>query len=126
MALMQRSSFDRLPPETQQQLMTLVDKLDERQYQYAIKNLEQTSDLTTRELAEFGVGRKQLLWTLGTVTVLAMLAGTTVTCWLIATDQPTLAHTVMMSGLAVVSALLGGAGLASILQRMSSGGGGGK
>jgi len=34
--------------------------------------------------------------------------------------QYTLAHTVMMSGLAVVGALLGGAGLTTILQKMSS------
>lgn len=121
LALMQRSSFDRLPADTQRELMALADKLDQRQYEFALRSLEKEADFRRDQLSDNGRGRKQILSVIALITMCAVLAGTGITCWFIAKDQYSLAHTVMMSGLAVVSALLGGAGLSSIVQKMSGG-----
>jgi len=118
MALMQRSSFDRLPPEIQQALVHLVDQMDDRGYNYALKSLDQEASLTTMEIDDRGKGRKQVLWVLGTVVVLGLAAGTIVTGLLIDAKQYALAHTMMMSGMGIVGALLGGAGITTLLQKM--------
>lgn len=121
MQLMQQSSFDRLTPEIQQELIRLADQMDDRGFQYAQKSLEKEAELERDGIEDRSKGRTHILWVIGGVTVLTMGSGTLITCLLINASQYALAHTVMMSGFAVISALLGGAGLSTLLQKMTSG-----
>lgn len=121
MALMQRSSFDRLPPEMQQAIVRLVDQMDDRGYQFALKSLDHEAGLTTKEIDDRGKGRKQALWFIGILAVLGLAAGTTVACLLIVAKQYDMAHTMMMSGIGVVTSLLGGAGITVLLQKTLGG-----
>ena len=117
MQLIQQSaiSFDRLDPAVQQQLIQLATQMDKHAFDNAQENLRCTHEQSIHHATNAGVGRKQILITVGGLGVLCIAAGTIVTLMLINTGQPQLAHTVMMSGLAVGSALLGGAGLSKIV-----------
>jgi len=121
LALMQRSSFDRLPKELQQALVHLADQMDERGYQATLKSLDHEAAISTKEIEDRGKGRKQALWFIGILAVLVLASGTTIACLLIYAKQYDKAHTMMMSGIGAIASLLGGAGITVLLQKMFGG-----
>jgi cation transport ATPase len=125
MQLVQQSAltFDKLDKSIQQQMLELVEKMDKNAFENAQTNLARQHEQRLRHIDHSSAGRKQILWVGGGLCSAAMVLGTLVTVLLINANQPQLAHTVMMSGLAVASALLGGAGFSSILRQLSGGAG---
>jgi hypothetical protein len=95
--------------------------MDKHAFENAQMSLGHQNDTQAKEIADRAQGRKQVLFLVGAIVILAVIAGTTVTVLLIGEKQYSLAHTVMMSCLAVGGALLGGAGLNAMLQKLSGG-----
>ncbi len=106
--MMQRSSLDRLDPEIQEKLIQLSDVLDRRGYELATKDLED------RALA-----RKQALYSISGFALLVIVAGGIFSGLLLASGQFDKAFTLLMAGIGVIGALLGGAGLQSVLKQLS-------
>jgi hypothetical protein len=117
MQLIQQSSFEGLGPDIQKMLIDLARTMDEHAFENAQESMRGHRSLQSEQIADGAAGRKQLYVVLGALACLGLIAGTSVTMLLIFSGEHQLGHTVMMSGLAVVSALLGGAGLSSLLRR---------
>jgi hypothetical protein len=121
MQLVQQSalSFDKLDKGIQEQMLKMVDGMDAHAFQNAQESLRCQHEQRMRQMANANVGRKHVLVVTGALAGAALIAGSAITILLIQASQPQLAHTVMMSGMAVISALLGGAGFASLFKQLS-------
>lgn len=117
MQLIQQNAFENLQPEVQTQLIELATAMDRHAFENAQESLRGQTELRTKAIEDGAKSRRQSLITLSVLAVLGLIAGTTITVLLISEGEYQLGHTVMMSGLAVVSALLGGAGLTSLFRR---------
>lgn len=117
MQLIQQSAFENLQPEIQKQLIDLAASMDRHAFENAQESLKGNAALKRHSIEDGAVGRKQSLITLSVLATLGLAAGTIITILLISAGEHQLGHTVMMSGLAVVSALLGGAGLSTLFRR---------
>jgi len=117
MQLIQQSALDNLQPEIQTQLIELAAAMDRHAFENAQESLKGETELSKKRLEDQAAGRKQALATLSVLAILALAAGTGITILLILAGEHKMGHTVMMSGLAVVSALLGGAGLSAIFRK---------
>lgn len=109
--MMQRSSFDSLSPEIQSQMIDMTGVMDERGYEFACQNLSKTADmhrLVLKILAGFAGG--------------LILVGAALAYILIQSGKFDQAMTLITTGVAVVGALLGGAGLRSVLRSFSGSG----
>lgn len=120
MQLIRQNAFENLRPEVQKQLIELATAMDRHAFENAQEGLRGQTEIRSKSLADAARGRKQSLVTLSVLAILALIAGTVITVLLIVHGEYQLGHTVMMSGLAVVSALLGGAGLSSLFRRPAS------
>lgn len=121
MQLMQQSSLERLPLQLQMELVALAKQMDDHAFENAQESLRLRSTSDEKKLADRALGRKHVLLMMGAIGGAAMVAGTTITIMLVVAKQYQLAQTVMLSCLSIGSALLGGAGLTTLLQRLTSG-----
>ena len=121
MGVMQKPDlFATLSPELQREMLTAVDKIDQRGFQHAQEHLASDERIKTKQLEERSKGRKHLYVLAGIGLLLGVGSGLTVTIMLINAGKHELAYTVMMSGIGVVGAFLGGTGVASALKKASS------
>lgn len=106
--MMQRSSLDSLSEPIQQEMIRLAETLDERAYQYSCKLLDERA--ATRKWATLAICGFGLV---------LVIAGAFFANKLINADKFEQALTVIMTGIGVVGALLGGAGLQSVFKSLS-------
>jgi hypothetical protein len=106
-----------LPDDLKREIIMLTDRMDERQFKHAQGYLENESKENERDTKDHAVGRREILVLTGLLAALGLAVGTFITIKLIDVNKPELAYTVMMSGLSIVTALLGGAGLSSLLRK---------
>src|SRR6185436_7016977 len=113
-------NLDRLDKEVQMQMLAMVEKMDERQFQNSQTYLQYQHDLEMANNKHACDNLKRVLYVGSGLGAGVMLIVGAITVILIQTGQPQLAHTVMMSGIGAVGCLLGGAGLAGIVGKLTS------
>lgn len=107
--MMQRSSFDGLETKVQLEMIQLAGTLDERGFDYSCKVLEERS--ATRRWATVAICG---------IACLLVGVGTFFAFRLIEADRFDQAQTLIMTGVGVIGALLGGAGLQSVFKNIGN------
>lgn len=104
------------------ELVRLGKQMDDHAFENAQEGLRGRNTSKDKEIQVRALGRKHALTAIGSIGGAAILAGTAITIMLIQAQQYQLAQTVMLSCLSIGSALLGGAGLTTMLQELAGGG----
>jgi hypothetical protein len=107
LVMMQRTSFDRLSVPIQEKMVDLASVMDQRAYDYACKNLDHQK--TTRNIA---------LAILSGFALLLILIGTSFAAWMFYKDKLQEAQALILTGIGLIGALLGGAGLQGVLKNL--------
>lgn len=121
MQLMQQSSFDQLDESIQNRLIDLLDEQDRRQFEYYSSWLQHQSDFNKVSLEDSATARKQGLWAMSSVGGLALLIGGAGTLFLLYQGEYQWGFTLLMAGLGIAGAFLGGTGLPGFIRAISSG-----
>lgn len=116
-----RSNFNDLAPEVQHELIKLADKQDQRQFDYHCKSLERQSQIHGDSLRDGAVARKQGIWALSVITGLGLAIVGFGTIFLLVKGEYQWGFTLLITGVGLVGAFLGGAGLPGFLRSLSKG-----
>ncbi|MFN7131867.1 MAG: hypothetical protein ACK4N5_07285 [Myxococcales bacterium] len=117
MQLMQGSALSSLPDPVKREIISLADKMDQRQFEHAQNTMQLQAKSQSEQLQDHASGRREILsltWRFG---VGLLVCGTAIVLALIFAGKPDIAQFVLKDGLALVGAMFGGAGLSSVFRR---------
>ena len=121
MQLLGQSDFHSLDKDIQGRYLELADELDRRQYDYYCRSLDQQSAFQEKSLDDGAVARRQGILALTVITTLGLLIGGGGTAFLLFKGEYQWGFTLLMAGLGIVGAFLGGAGLPGFVRNVSRG-----
>lgn len=116
MQLMQQSSFESLEPRIQDRLIDLADELDRRQYDYYCRGLDQQGEQYRQTLQDTADVRKQGVVALSVLAGLTIVFGGGAVLYLFSKEEYEQGFTLLMAGLGILGAFLGGSGLPGFLR----------